>query len=108
MTVRLNIAASEVIRENARPRPPPILGKQLSGTARPFGRRAVMAWIMLFVAGLLEVVWAFSMKPSDGRSEGRRAGIEVVSQCRIQGSLDSQKKTTHSDMTTILGFNKLL
>ncbi len=25
-----------------------------------------MAWIMLFVAGLLEVVWAFSMKQSDG------------------------------------------
>jgi len=25
-----------------------------------------MAWIMLFVAGLLEVVWAFTMKQSDG------------------------------------------
>ena len=27
-----------------------------------------MAWIALFVAGLLEVVWAFSMKLSDGFS----------------------------------------
>ncbi|MBU1378001.1 MAG: quaternary ammonium compound efflux SMR transporter SugE [Alphaproteobacteria bacterium] len=25
-----------------------------------------MAWIILFVAGLLEVVWAFSMKQSNG------------------------------------------
>jgi quaternary ammonium compound-resistance protein SugE len=25
-----------------------------------------MAWIVLFVAGLLEVVWAFSMKQSEG------------------------------------------
>lgn len=25
-----------------------------------------MAWITLFVAGLLEVVWAFTMKQSDG------------------------------------------
>ena len=25
-----------------------------------------MAWIILFVAGLLEVVWAYSMKQSDG------------------------------------------
>jgi quaternary ammonium compound-resistance protein SugE len=25
-----------------------------------------MAWMMLFVAGLLEVVWAFSMKASSG------------------------------------------
>ena len=27
---------------------------------------AVVAWISLIVAGLLEVVWAFSMKQSDG------------------------------------------
>lgn len=25
-----------------------------------------MAWILLFVAGLLEIVWAFGMKQSDG------------------------------------------
>jgi quaternary ammonium compound-resistance protein SugE len=25
-----------------------------------------MAWIMLFVAGLLEILWAFAMKQSDG------------------------------------------
>jgi len=25
-----------------------------------------VAWLLLFVAGLLEVVWAFSMKASDG------------------------------------------
>ncbi|WP_333683131.1 SMR family transporter, partial [Pontibaca methylaminivorans] len=25
-----------------------------------------MAWIILLVAGLLEIVWAFAMKKSDG------------------------------------------
>jgi quaternary ammonium compound-resistance protein SugE len=38
-----------------------------SGTARRFDRREpAVAWIMLIAAGLLEVVWAFSMKQSDG------------------------------------------
>jgi quaternary ammonium compound-resistance protein SugE len=41
---------------------------------KPSGRpdqpkEAGMAWIALFVAGLLEVVWAFSMKLSDGFSK---------------------------------------
>lgn len=34
-----------------------------------------MAWIYLFVAGLLEVVWAYSMKQSEGFS---RLGPSVV------------------------------
>ena len=34
-----------------------------------------MAWIYLFIAGLLEVVWAFSMKQSEGFS---RLGPSVV------------------------------
>jgi quaternary ammonium compound-resistance protein SugE len=38
-----------------------------SGTARQFdGRERAVAWIMLIAAGLLEVVWAFSMKQSEG------------------------------------------
>jgi multidrug transporter EmrE-like cation transporter len=31
-----------------------------------------MAWILLFVAGLLEIVWAFTMKLSQGGYDVRR------------------------------------
>jgi quaternary ammonium compound-resistance protein SugE len=37
-----------------------------TGTARRLKREAVVAWIVLFVAGLFEVVWAFAMKQSHG------------------------------------------
>ena len=38
----------------------------MSGTSRPFFRGSMMAWFFLFVAGLLEVVWAFYLKQSNG------------------------------------------
>lgn len=37
-----------------------------------------MAWIALVVAGLLEVVWAFSMKLSDGFSKLVPSAITIV------------------------------
>ena len=37
-----------------------------------------MAWIYLFVAGLLEVVWAYSMKLSDGFSRPVPATVTIV------------------------------
>jgi quaternary ammonium compound-resistance protein SugE len=37
-----------------------------SGTARRSWKGRAMAWAALIVAGLLEVVWAFLMKQSDG------------------------------------------
>ena len=36
------------------------------GTTRLFDTGGHMAWISLFFAGLLEIVWAFTMKQSDG------------------------------------------
>jgi quaternary ammonium compound-resistance protein SugE len=42
------------------------LDGQKSGTARHLVREAVVAWLALLVAGVLEVVWAFSMKQSEG------------------------------------------
>ncbi|MBF6603759.1 MAG: multidrug efflux SMR transporter [Sphingorhabdus sp.] len=42
-----------------------------------------MAWIYLFIAGLLEVVWAFSMKQSEGFS---RLGPSVVTLVAMLGS----------------------
>jgi quaternary ammonium compound-resistance protein SugE len=37
-----------------------------------------MAWVYLFVAGLLEVVWSFSMKQSDGFSRPGASAITLV------------------------------
>lgn len=42
-----------------------------------------MPWIMLLVAGLLEVVWAFFMKQSDGFS---RLGPTVITLVAMLGS----------------------
>jgi quaternary ammonium compound-resistance protein SugE len=39
---------------------------------------AATAWPLLFVAGLLEVVWSVSMKASDGFSKGLYTGITLV------------------------------
>lgn len=37
-----------------------------------------MAWILLFIAGVLEVVWAYSMKLSDGFTRPVPAAITIV------------------------------
>jgi quaternary ammonium compound-resistance protein SugE len=37
-----------------------------------------MAWLLLFVAGLLEVVWAFTMKLSEGFSRPVSSIITIV------------------------------
>ncbi|MEW6022645.1 MAG: multidrug efflux SMR transporter [Pseudomonadota bacterium] len=37
-----------------------------------------MAWIMLFVAGVLEVVWAYSMKQSEGFTRLLPSVITIV------------------------------
>lgn len=37
-----------------------------------------MAWFLLFVAGILEVVWAFAMKQSDGFTQPLPAVICIV------------------------------
>jgi quaternary ammonium compound-resistance protein SugE len=43
-----------------------------------------MAWILLFVAGVLEVVWAFTMKASNGFT---RPGPTVLTVAALLGSL---------------------
>lgn len=37
-----------------------------------------MAWILLFVAGMFEVVWAFAMKHSDGFTKPGPTAITVI------------------------------
>ena len=53
-----------------------------TGTARP--RRNPMAWVYLFVAGLLEVLWSYSMKQSDGFS---RPGASALTLAGMIGSV---------------------
>jgi quaternary ammonium compound-resistance protein SugE len=46
-----------------------------------------MAWIALFVAGLLEVVWAYSMKLSNGFSNLAASLVTVVAMIASVGLL---------------------
>jgi quaternary ammonium compound-resistance protein SugE len=41
-------------------------------------KEAAVAWLILFVAGLLEVVWAYAMKISDGFSRPVPAVVTIV------------------------------
>lgn len=40
--------------------------------------KVLMAWIVLFVAGLLEIVWAYTMKLSNGFTRPRETVITLV------------------------------
>lgn len=46
-----------------------------------------MAWIFLFLAGLLEVVWAFFMKRSEGFTQFVPAAITIVAMIASFGLL---------------------
>jgi quaternary ammonium compound-resistance protein SugE len=52
--------------------------------ARPLLRRPAMAWIILFLAGVLEIIWALSMKQSDGFT---RLVPSVITLVALAGSL---------------------
>lgn len=44
----------------------PVKGGHVRDGPAPFSKDAALAWIILIIAGLLEVVWAFAMKQSQG------------------------------------------
>jgi quaternary ammonium compound-resistance protein SugE len=52
-----------------------------------------MAWISLFAAGLLEVVWAFTMKLSQGFTRGVPTAITLVSMVASFSLLSIAMKT---------------
>lgn len=52
-----------------------------------------MAWIMLIVAGLFEVVWAYSMKLSDGFSRLIPSAITLVMMIASFGLLSISMRT---------------
>jgi len=53
----------------------------------------VMAWIYLFIAGLLEVVWAFTMKQSEGFTKLTPSAITIVAMIASFGLLAYAMRT---------------
>jgi quaternary ammonium compound-resistance protein SugE len=56
-------------------------------------RRAVMAWVLLFVADLLEIVWAFTMKLSHGFTRPSASLVTLVAMLASFGLLSASMKT---------------
>nr|WP_321443772.1 multidrug efflux SMR transporter [uncultured Cohaesibacter sp.] len=52
-----------------------------------------MAWVYLFVAGVLETVWAFTMKKSDGFSLFIPTAITIITMTASFGLLSVAMKT---------------
>ena len=52
-----------------------------------------MAWVLLLVAGLLEMVWAFSMKRSEGFTRGGPAVVTIVTMLASVGLLSAALRT---------------
>ena len=52
-----------------------------------------MAWILLFVAGLLEVVWAYFMKQSEGFTRAVPTAVTLVAMIASFGLLSVSMKT---------------
>jgi quaternary ammonium compound-resistance protein SugE len=69
----------------------PISGT-MSGTARPKEEGRSMAWVYLVVAGILEVVWAFYMKKSEGFSLLTPTVITIVAMFASFGLLTISMK----------------
>lgn len=65
----------------------------MSGTARLFERRFIVAWSSLFLAGLLEVVWAYYMKQSHGFTRVTPTVLTLVSMFASFGLLSFSMKT---------------
>lgn len=52
-----------------------------------------MAWILLFIAGLLEIVWAFSMKQSEGFTKLGATSVTLVAMILSFGLLSWSMRT---------------
>ena len=52
-----------------------------------------MAWIILFIAGLLEIVWAFSMKQSEGFTRLCATSVTLVAMVLSFGLLSWSMRT---------------
>ena len=52
-----------------------------------------MAWVLLLIAGLLEVVWAFTMKLSQGFTRPNASIVTVLAMLASVGLLSASMKT---------------
>lgn len=52
-----------------------------------------MAWVLLFAAGLLEIVWAYSMKLSDGFTRAGATSVTVITMIASFGLLSVAMRT---------------
>lgn len=52
-----------------------------------------MAWVMLFVAGLLEILWAYSMKLSQGFTRPAASAVTLVAMLASFGLLSASMRT---------------
>lgn len=52
-----------------------------------------MAWLVLFVAGILEIVWAYSMKLSDGFTRPLTTVVTIVTMVASFGLLTLAMRT---------------
>ena len=52
-----------------------------------------MAWILLIIAGLLEIVWAFAMKLSQGFTRAGASAITLLAMLASFGLLSASMKT---------------
>src|SRR5687768_4759105 len=77
-----------------RPRPPPntTWGRTRDGPVLR-SRRAAMAWVLLLVAGLLEVVWAFTMKLSQGFTRPGPSVVTLLAMLASFGLLSASMRT---------------
>lgn len=52
-----------------------------------------MAWVMLFVAGVLEIVWAYSMKLSQGFTRPAASAVTLAAMVASFGLLSASMRT---------------
>ena len=52
-----------------------------------------MAWILLFAAGLLEIVWAYTMKLSQGFTRPGASAVTIIAMLASFGLLSVSMKT---------------
>lgn len=52
-----------------------------------------MAWVLLFVAGLLEIVWAYAMKLSDGFTRPGATSVTAIAMLASFGLLSVAMRT---------------
>jgi hypothetical protein len=67
-----------------------------------------MAWIYLFIAGLLEVVWAYFLKESNGFSRLAPSAVTIATMIASFGLLSMSMRTLPSEPRTPYGRESVL